>query len=314
MADNYTTEAEILLVGFNTTWEQGVIVFIAIFTIYLLTISANILIISLVRANRRFHKPMYFFLSNFSFLEIWYTSATLPKMLTDFLSKKRYISLKGCIVQFYFCAVLGSMENYLLAVMSLDRFIAICYPLRYPILMNDKACVQLAGGVWFMSFMSPLLPVVFLSQLSFCGPRVIDHFFCDFSPLMELSCTRNSISEISYTYIARFIILGCFTLIMVSYIFIILTIVKLPSTSGRQNAFATCTSHLTVVFIYYGTVIFIYVCPYESLSVNKVVSVVYAAVTPLLNPIIYTLRNQEVKAALKRVIIKLKELERATVN
>nr|XP_033779088.1 olfactory receptor 11L1-like [Geotrypetes seraphini] len=298
------------------TWEQGVVVFIIFLTIYLLTVTDNILIIILVRVNRRLHKPMYFFLSNFSFLEIWYTSATIPKMLADLLSTNISISQKACILQFYFCAALGAMENYLLAVMSLDRFIAICYPLRYPVVMNDRVCAQLAGGAWFMSFMSPLLPAVSLSQLSFCGPRVIDHVFCDFSPLMELSCTRNTISEISYGFIARFVILGCFSLIMVSYVFIIMTIVKMSSTSGRQNAYTTCASHLTVVFIYYGTVIFIYVCPsvHESLYVNKVVFVFYAVVTPLLNPIIYSLRNQEVRAALKRIVIKLKGLERITVK
>ncbi|XP_030042499.1 olfactory receptor 11L1-like [Microcaecilia unicolor] len=298
MADNDTTEPEFLLIGFNMTWEQGVVVFIIFFTFYFLTISSNILIITLVRVNRRLHKPMYFFLSNFSFLEIWYTSVTVPKMLADFLSKKRSISHKACILQFYFFCFFGAMENYLLAVMSLDRFIAICYPLRYPVVMNDRVCTQLVGGAWFMSFLAPLLPAVSLSQLSFCGPREIDHVFCDFSPVMELSCTRNSVSEISFSFIARFIIMGCFVMIMVSYIFIISTIMKMPSTSGRHNAFTTCASHLTVVFIYYGTVIFIYVCPTvrESLYMNKVVSVFYVVVTPLLNPIIYSLRNQEMRA------------------
>nr|XP_033781484.1 olfactory receptor 11L1-like [Geotrypetes seraphini]XP_033781485.1 olfactory receptor 11L1-like [Geotrypetes seraphini] len=313
MADNDTTELEFLIAGFNVTWEQGVIAFTIFFTIYLLTVLANILIITLVRLDRHLQKPMYFFLTNFSFLEIWITTATVPIMLAELL-RKISISQKACILHFYFCAILGAMENYLLAVMSLDRFIAICYPLRYPVVMNDRVCVQLAGGAWFMSFMSPLLPAVSFSQLSFCGPRVIDHFYCDFSPLIALSCTRNSISEISFRFLARFIILGCFTLIMLSYVFIIMTIVKMPSTSGRRNAFTTCTSHLTVVFIYYGTLIFIYVCPYESNCLNKMVSVVYTAVTPLLNPIIYTLRNQEVKAALKRTLVKLKELERVNVK
>nr|XP_033779089.1 olfactory receptor 11L1-like [Geotrypetes seraphini] len=298
------------------TWKQGVLVFIIFITIYLLTVSANILIITLVTVNRRLQKPIYFFLSNFSFLEIWYTSVTIPKMLADFLSKKSSISQKACILQFYFLFFFGAMENYLLAVMSLDRFIAICYPLHYPVVMNDRVCARLAGGAWFMSFVSPLLPAISLSRLSFCGPRVIDHIFCDFSPLMELSCTTNTVSEISFRFIARFVILGCFSLIMVSYIFIISTIVKMSSTSGRQNAYTTCASHLTVVFIYYGTVIFIYVCPsvHESLYVNKVVFVFYVVVTPLLNPIIYSLRNQEVRAALKRIVIKLKGLERITVK
>ncbi|XP_029437392.1 olfactory receptor 11L1-like [Rhinatrema bivittatum] len=316
MAENNTVVLEFMLVGFPMTRKQEVVVFTIFLLIYVLTISANILIITLVRVSRCLHKPMYFFLSNFSFLEIWYTSVTVPKMLADLVSTKSTISRNGCILQFYFFFFLGAMENYLLAVMSLDRFIAICYPLRYPAIMNERACAQLAGGAWIISCMSPLLPAVSMSQLSFCGPRVIDHIFCDFSPLMKLSCTRNSISEISFMLIARAVILGCFALIMVSYIFIILTIMRMPSTAGRQNAFATCASHLTVVFIYYGTVIFIYVCPtvQESIHLNKVVSVFYAVVTPLLNPIIYSLRNQEVKAALKRAIIKFRGLERVAVK
>ncbi|XP_029437393.1 olfactory receptor 6Y1-like [Rhinatrema bivittatum] len=312
MADNDTTGIEFLLLGLSMTWEQRVMTFVIFLLIYLLTILANILIIALVRVDRSLRKPMYFFLSNFSFLEIWYTSVTIPKMLADFLSKRRSISENGCIAQFYFLFFFGAMENLLLSVMALDRFVAICYPLRYPAVMNDRMCAQLVGGCWIGSCVALLMPAVPMSKLSFCGPLVMDHIFCDFSPLLKLSCTRNSFSEISFLFLAWVVILGCFTLIMVSYVFIILTILRMPSAAGRQNAFATCASHLLVVFIYYGTVIFMYIRPsaHESYYLDKVVSIFYAVVTPLLNPIIYSLRNQEVKAALKRTIIKLKGLKR----
>ncbi|XP_030042497.1 olfactory receptor 11L1-like [Microcaecilia unicolor] len=308
MTEGNITGTNFEIVGFQLTQTQGSILFLFFLLIYILSTSTNILIITVVRTDRHLHKPMYFFLSNFSFLEIWYTSVTVPRMLADFLSKSRSISRNGCITQFYFLFFLGATENFLLAVMSLDRFVAICYPLRYPAVMNDKMCSNLALASWIISFLVILMPAIPLSQLPFCRPFVIDHIFCDFSPLLKLSCKRNSISEMSFLLIAWAVILGCFTSIMVSYSFIILTVIKMPSAAGRKHAFTTCASHLLVVFIYYGTVIFMYVRPsaHESYNLDKVVSVFYCAVTPLLNPIIYSLRNKEVKTALRRMIIKLK--------
>ncbi|XP_030042495.1 olfactory receptor 11H4-like [Microcaecilia unicolor] len=312
MEENDTTGTDFLLAGFPMTWEQEVIAFFVFLFIYVLTVLSNILIIALVRVDRCLHKPMYFFLSNFSFLEIWYISCTIPKMLSDFLSKKKSVSKNGCIVQFYFLFFCGAMENLLLSVMAFDRFIAICYPLRYPAVMNDTTCSRLAGGCWITSFLIMLLPAVPMSQLPFCGPFIIDHVFCDFAPLLKLSCIRNSLSEISFLFLAWVVLLGSFVLIMISYVFIISTIVKTSSGSGKQNAFTTCSSHLLVVFLYYGTVLFIYVRPsaQATFDVDKVVSVFYCMVTPLLNPLIYSLRNQDVRSALKRMIIKLRGLKR----
>nr|XP_033779091.1 olfactory receptor 6Y1-like [Geotrypetes seraphini] len=310
MAENDTTGADFLLVGFLLSQEQEVIAFTIFLFIYIFTIMANILIIVLVRVDQSLHKPMYFFLSNFSFLEIWYITTIIPKMLADILSKRRFISHNGCITQFYFFFVFGAMENLLLGVMALDRFLAICYPLRYPILMNDKTCIQLAGGCWVFSCVSLLLPSVSMYQLSFCEPLVIDHIFCDFSPLMKLSCNRYSLSEVSFTFLSWVLILCCFLLIMMSYIFIIATILRMSSAARRQNVFATCASHLMVVLIYYGSAMFTYIRPptHESFPFDKVVFVFCIVGTPLMNPIIYSLRNQEVKAAIMRLIARLKRL------
>ncbi|XP_030042496.1 olfactory receptor 6Y1-like [Microcaecilia unicolor] len=310
MAENDTTGADFLLVGFLMSQKQGVIAFTIFLFIYTVTIMANILIIVLVRMDQSLHKPMYFFLSNFSFLEIWYITTIVPKMLADILSKRRLISHNGCITQLYFFFVFGAMENLLLGVMALDRFLAICYPLHYPIFMNDRTFVQLTGGCWVFSCVSLLLPAVSMYQLSFCGPLVIDHVFCDFSPLMKLSCKRNSLSEVSFTIISWIVILCCFFLIMMSYIFIIVTILRMSSTARRQNAFATCASHLMVVLIYYGSAMFIYIRPpgHESFPFDKVLFVFCVVATPLMNPIIYSLRNQEVKTAMKRMIARLKVL------
>nr|XP_033779092.1 olfactory receptor 6Y1-like [Geotrypetes seraphini] len=312
MEGNDTTGTDFQLAGFSMTWKQEILAFFIFLLIYVLTVVANILIIALVRLDRSLHKPMYFFLSNFSFLEIWYTSCTIPKMLSDFLSKKKSISKNGCIVQFYFLFFCGAVENLLLSVMALDRFVAICYPLRYPAVMNNSMCVRLAGGCWVASCLVVLLPAVPLSKLPFCGLLMIDHVFCDFSPLLRLSCMRNSLSEISFLFLAWVILLGSFILIMISYIFIISTIVKMSSAGGRHNAFTTCASHLLVIFLYYGTVLFIYVRPsaQQTFDLDKVISVFYCMVTPLLNPLIYSLRNQEVRTALKRMINKLRGLKR----
>ncbi|XP_053305587.1 olfactory receptor 6Y1-like [Spea bombifrons] len=254
--------------------------------------------------NRQLQKPMYFFLSNFSFLEIWYISVTVPKMLYDFLSLRKTISLVGCLTQFYFFFFFGSTENLLLVIMSFDRYIAICYPLQYLIIMNERFCQVLAAASWLTSVIAMIIVIIPVSQLSFCGVNEIDHVFCDFSPLVKISCNGSTLTEIIFFLLAGVVMIGCFTLIMASYVRILLTVLSTSSSSGLRNALTTCTSHLIVVFIYYGTVMFMYMRPSAMVTyhTDKIVSVFYSTLTPFLNPIIYSLRNKEVKEAIKRTL------------
>ncbi|XP_075424068.1 olfactory receptor 6Y1-like [Ascaphus truei] len=300
--DNITIVNEFILQGFPLGHQEKSVLFVVFLLIYLLSITTNVLIISIVRANRRLHKPMYFFLSNFSFLEIWYISVTVPKMLVDFLSSRKTISAVGCLTQFYFFFFFGSTENFLLAIMSFDRYIAICNPLRYLIIMSDTFCKVLAAGAWIVSAIAMVIVIIPVTRLSFCGSQEIDHVFCDFSPLVKISCHGAKLSEIIFFFLAGLVILGCFTLIMASYVHIMITVLATSSASELRNALTTCTSHFLVVFIYYGTVIFMYVRPSATRSFHgdKVVSVFYSALTPLLNPLIYSLRNKEVKEAIRR--------------
>ncbi|XP_075424069.1 olfactory receptor 6B9-like [Ascaphus truei] len=299
---NVTMLNVFILGGFHLGHQGQAVLFVVFFIIYLLSITANILIIIIVRTNRRLHNPMYFFLSNFSFVEIWYISVTVPKILVDLLSSRKTISADGCFIQFYFLFFFGSTENFFLAIMSFDRYVAICYPLRYLIIMSDTFCKVLAAGAWIVSAIIVVIVIIPLTRLSFCGSQEIDHVFCDFSPLVKFSCHGSKSIEIIFFFLAGLVILGCFTLIMVTYVHIMITVLATSSASGLRNAFTTCASHFFVVFIYYGTVIFMYVRPTarRSFHGDKVISVFYSALTPLLNPLIYCLRNKEVKEAMRR--------------
>ncbi|XP_053555824.1 olfactory receptor 5F1-like [Bombina bombina] len=297
---NVTAIAMFILQGFAIGYKQQIFLFVMFLFIYLLSITFNTLIIFMVRTERRLHKPMYFFLSNFSFLEIMYISDTVPKMMSDFLSQKKTISVACCITQLYFLFLFGSIENLLLVIMSFDRYVAICYPLQYVIIMSERFCRLLAAAAWMFSVVILMIIIIPVTQLSFCDSNIIDHVFCDFAPVVKISCQGATLCEIVFFLIAGLVILGCFTLIMASYIHIIIIVYATSSGSGLRNAFATCASHFIVVFIYYGTVIFMYVRPSVMVSFHedKVISVFYSAVTPLLNPVIYSLRNKDVKESI----------------
>ncbi|XP_063794738.1 olfactory receptor 6F1-like [Pseudophryne corroboree] len=263
----------------------------------------NMLIITLVWTQSKLKTPMYFFLCNLSFLEICYTSVTLPKMLDDLLHMHQRIFVIGCIAQCYFFFVLGAIENYILAVMAYDRYLAICNPLRYSSIMSHVRCWHLALACWFCSILSSFLPLYWLCHLSFCGPNQINHFFCDVIPLLNISCTDVSMLKTYFFVFLWIIVFGCLLFIIVSYWKIILTIFRIPS--GKYKAFSTCVSHFTVVLIYYGSVILIYVrSPNEqAFEYDKSVSVLYVVVTPLLNPIIYSLRNKELRKSMNLIQI-----------
>ncbi|NXW11816.1 OR6F1 protein, partial [Fregetta grallaria] len=271
---------------------------------YILALLGNFSIMVLVRSNPQLHTPMYFFLSNFSFLEIWYTTACVPKALVVVLGKDRTISFDNCLLQMYFVFSLGCTEYFLLAAMAYDRCLAICFPLHYNSIMNRTLLTQLIFGSWLCGFLSITIPAYMISTLSFCGPNVIDHFFCDIAAWIVLSCTDTSLVELASFIIAVIVILGSCTITLVSYIYIISTILRIPSAVDQQRAFSTCSSHLTVVIIWYGSTIFLHVRPSlkDTLDLTKAVHVLNTIVTPLLNPFIYSLRNKEVKKALKRTI------------
>ncbi|XP_072742321.1 olfactory receptor 6B1-like [Ciconia boyciana] len=300
---NSTKFQEFILLGFPTIMELQMLLFFILLVAYMLTILENILIIILIKMNHQLHKPMYFFLSNLSFLEAWYISVTVPKLLLNFLVESKNISFAGCMTQLYFFSSLICTECVLLAVMAYDRYVAICNPLRYLVIMNHQLCMQLVTCSWLIGFLASMLKVFFISQLSFCGSNVINHFFCDISPLLNISCADMTMAEIVDFILALLILLVPLSVTIISYICIISTILHIPTAQGRKKAFSTCVSHLTVVIIFFSATLFMYARPkrIHPFDLNKVVSIVYTIVTPMLNPFIYCLRNQEVKGALKKI-------------
>ncbi|XP_032091935.1 olfactory receptor 6B1-like [Thamnophis elegans] len=302
---NQTVIKEFILLGFTHIQNIRIILLLVFLIIYIMTIAGNILIVLLVATDRHLHTPMYFFLGNLSCLESFYSSAILPRMLASFFSGDRSISINGCFVQHYFFAYLAAVECYLLSAMSYDRYVAICKPLHYVFVMNGKLCLLLAAGSWVTGFIASTITIILMSRLVFCGPNEIDHFFCDTYPIMQLSCSNTLLLRILILTFVSLFTLPPFTLTLLSYTFIISTIFKIPSTIGKQKAFSTCSSHLIVVTIYYGSITVAYALPdSNSLSNwNKVISAFYTILTPLINPLIYSLRNKEVKDSLQRSIV-----------
>ncbi|KAM9120722.1 olfactory receptor 11A1-like [Pangshura tecta] len=268
--------------------------------------AGNILIMVLVVTDQHLHTPMYFFLGNLSCLETCYTSTILPRMLASFLTGDRTISVTGCLMQLYFFGSLVDTECYLLAVMSYDRYLAICKPLHYGTRMNNRFCFQLAAGSWISAFLAVIIVIILMSQLIFCGPIEIDHFFCDLAPMIKLSCSDTHKMEFVTFWGSVLFTLPPFLLTMTSYVYIIIAILRIPSTTGRQKAFSICSSHLIVVTIFYGTLMIVYILPKtEKLrELNKVFSLCYTVLTSLLNPLIYSLRNKDVKLAFRKAVRK----------
>ncbi|KAJ1059670.1 hypothetical protein K5549_004108 [Capra hircus] len=286
---NQTRVTEFIFLGFSGVLYLRLALFVIFLTVYLLSLMGNTLIIFIVLMDSTLQTPMYIFLGNLSFLEIWYTTVTVPKLLATCLSQVVTISVSECI---------------LLAVMAYDRYLAICSPLRYSFLMSLQVCLQFSAGSWIGGFIAPLLPTILISYLNFCGPQKINHFFCDSDPIFKLSCSDTFLVEaLGYTC-SSVVILSSFLLTMSSYGNIVVTIIKLSSREARKKTFSTCASHLTVVTIYYGTIIFAYVRPPAkyNFTMGKVISVFYCVVTPLVNPLVYTLRNKDVKKAFRKVL------------
>ncbi|XP_053902150.1 olfactory receptor 6N1-like [Malaclemys terrapin pileata] len=303
---NQMNITEFILLGFGDLPQLHILLFLVFLVIYAVTVAGNILIIVLVVTDQHLHTPMYFFLGNLSCLETCYTSTILPRVLAGLLTGDRTISVTGCITQLYFFASLAAAECCLLSAMSYDRYLAMCKPLHYAALMNGSCCIKLVVGSWIGGFISVAFLITMISQLTFCGPNEIDHFFCDFRPIIKLSCTDTYMVEVASFISSSIFTLPPFLLTVTSYVYIISTILRIPSTTGRQKAFSTCSSHLIVVTIFYGTLIMVYlVSESDALrDLNKVFSVFYGVLTPLLNPLIYSLRNKEVKEALRKALLR----------
>ncbi|XP_065270046.1 olfactory receptor 6N1-like [Emys orbicularis] len=303
---NQTTITKFILLGFGDLPQLDILLFLLFLVIYIVTVAGNILTIALVVTDQHLHTPMYFFLGNLSCLETSFTSTILPRVLASLLTGDKSISVMGCITQFYFFGSLAGTECLLLSVMSYDRYLAICKPLHYAALMNDRLCLQLVVGLWIGGFLSLTIFVFMMSQLTFCGPNEIDDFFFDFRPIIKLSCTDNRMVEFASFISTSIFTLPPFLLTVASYVCIISNILRIPSTTGRQKAFSTCSSHLIMVTIFYGTLIMVYlVSGSDTLrDLNKVFSFFYGVLTPLLNPLIYSLRNKEVKEALRKALLR----------
>ncbi|XP_063288435.1 olfactory receptor 6Q1-like, partial [Pelobates fuscus] len=275
-------------------------IFIPFLLVYIFTVLENFVIVVLILQDSRLHKPMYVFLGNLSFLDIWYVSVTLPNMLTNILTGNHEISFRACVAQLFIFTFLSAVECYLLAVMAYDRHVAICSPLRYTSIMQDKLVFCLLTWTWSFGLITQILPLWFLTQLDFCGSNKVDHYFCDTSPVVKLSCGDNMVKEVVDFIVSVFILISSLIVIIASYTSITLSIIKMSSSQRRHKAFSTCTSHLAVVCLFYGTMGFTYMRLEVDLPFleNKLVSVFYSVITPTLNPVIYTLRNKEVKCAL----------------
>uniref|UniRef100_A0A8C8Y9G0 Olfactory receptor n=1 Tax=Prolemur simus TaxID=1328070 RepID=A0A8C8Y9G0_PROSS len=305
---NHSVVREFVLLGFSHLHEFQVLLFALILFIYVLTVLGNLAIITLTCLDSRLHSPMYFFLCNFSFMEMLVTSTVVPRMLADLLSTHKTMSLAECLTQSFFYFSLGSTTFLILTVMAFDRYVAICHPLHYPTIMRGPVCVELVMACWVVGFLSIISPTLQKTRLQFCGSKVIDHY-CDSAPLLKLSCSDTHHIERLDFFLSLLFVLATMLLILVSYVLIVAVVLRIPSSSGRHKAFSTCASHLTVVVLGYGSAIFIYVRPGKghSTHLNKVVALMTAVVTPFLNPFIFTFRNEKVKEVIqdmtKRILL-----------
>ncbi|PNI65742.1 OR6M1 isoform 1 [Pan troglodytes] len=308
---NWSTVTEFTLIAFPALLEIRISLFVVLVVTYTLTATGNITIISLIWIDHRLQTPMYFFLSNLSSLDILYTTVITPKLLACLLGEEKTISFAGCMIQTYFYFFLGTVEFILLAVMSFDRYMAICDPLHYTVIMNSRACLLLVLGCWVGAFLSVLFPTIVVTRLPYCR-KEINHFFCDIAPLLQVACINTHLIEKINFLLSALVILSSLAFTTGSYVYIISTILRIPSTQGRQKAFSTCASHITVVSIAYGSNIFVYVRPNQnsSLDYDKVAAVLITVVTPLLNPFIYSLRNEKVQEVLRETVNRIMTLIR----
>ncbi|XP_015332592.1 olfactory receptor 5D18 [Marmota marmota marmota] len=304
LTDRNKSGATFTLLGFSYYPELQVPLFLVFLAIYSVTVVGNIGMIAIIKINPKLHTPMYFFLSHLSFVDFCYSSTVAPNMLVNLVAKDRSISFSGCVVQFFFFCTFVVTESFLLAVMAYDRFVAICNPLLYTVAMSQKLCAVLVTGSYAWGVACSLILTCSALQLSFHGSNTIDHFFCEFSSLLSLSCSDPHTNYLLLFIFATFNEVSTLFIILTSYMFIVVTILRMRSASGRHKAFSTCASHLTAISIFHGTILFLYCVPNSKNSRHtvKVASVFYTVVIPMLNPLIYSLRNKDVKDTVSKVL------------
>ncbi|XP_077908488.1 olfactory receptor 6C6-like [Ictidomys tridecemlineatus] len=304
---NQSMEIEFILLGLTDDPQIQIVIFLFLFLNYSLSLMGNLIIILLTLLDPRLKTPMYFFLRNFSFLEVIFTTVCIPRFLITIVNGDKTISYNNCVAQLFFFLLLGVTEFYLLAAMSYDRYVAICKPLHYPVIMNSRVCYLLVLSSWATGFLIIFPPLVMGLKLDFCASRIIDHFMCETSPILQISCTDTHVLEMMSLVLAVLTLAITLVLVILSYACIVRTILKFPSAQQRTKAFSTCTSHMIVVSMTYGSCIFMYIKPSakERVTVSKGVALLYTSVAPLLNPFIYTLRNQQVKEVFWDVLHKI---------
>ncbi|XP_078508769.1 olfactory receptor 8D1-like [Lissotriton helveticus] len=301
---NRTSVTEFIFLGLAEDSELQVPLFVFFLLVYIITVVGNISIMTLIRLTPHLHTPMYILLFNLSFVDICYSTIITPNMLVNVISNKKTITLSGCMAQMFFFGGIGSVEVFLLAVMSYDRFVAICKPLLYNSIMTNNVCAFLVSGAYVIGFLHSLLHVLCLLRLSFCDSNKIAHFYCDLPPLLKLSCSDISLNVAILIFLTGGLILGSLALILISYAYILYTILKIRSSETRWTAFSTCSSHFFCVIMCFGTLVFMYVRPRSNYSMDqdRIASVFYAVMIPMLNPLIYSLRNKDVKEALRKIM------------
>ncbi|ELW64644.1 olfactory receptor 1J4 isoform X1 [Tupaia chinensis] len=304
MRENQSSVSEFLLLGLPIRPEQQGLFFALFLGMYLTTVLGNLLIILLIRLDSRLHTPMYFFLSHLALTDVSFSSVTVPKMLVNMHTQDQSILYAGCVTQMYFFIFFGCIDNLLLGVMAYDRYVAICHPLHYTTIMRENLCISLVAGSWLFSCSSAMSHTLSLVRLSFCADNTIPHFFCDLAALLKLSCSDTSINELVIFTVGALGIIIPLVGILVSYVRIGISILRVPSAKGICKALSTCGSHLSVVFLFYGTIMVLYIFPSSNNSNDKdiIASVMYTVVTPMLNPFIYSLRNRDMKGALGRLL------------
>ncbi|XP_006158433.1 olfactory receptor 5B2-like [Tupaia chinensis] len=306
--ENTTKVTHFILLGLTNTTDLQIPLFVLFTLIYLITLTGNLGMMVLIMLDSRLHTPLYFFLSNLSFVDLCYSTTITPKVIAGFLIQDKVISYNACAAQLFFFVALATVENLLLASMAYDRYAAVCKPLHYTTIMTTSMCARLAVGPYIYGFLTASIYICNTFNLSFCKSNVVHQFFCDFPAVMALSCSDKHISELILLFISSFNVSFGLLVIMISYLFIFITILKMHSSRGHQKALSTCASHLTAVSIFYGTIIFMYLQPSSnhSMDTDKIASVFYTMVIPMLNPVVYSLRNKEVKNAFKKVVEKTK--------
>ncbi|XP_004467073.2 olfactory receptor 5A1 [Dasypus novemcinctus] len=303
---NSSSVTMFILLGFADHPELQVFLFVTFLGIYLMTLAWNMALIFLIKSDTHLHTPMYFFLSNLSFIDICYSSTVAPKMLTDFFKDQKTISFMGCAAQFFFFVGMGLTECFLLTAMAYDRYAAISSPLLYTTIMSQGLCTHMVVGAYVGGFLSSLIQVSSIFQLHFCGPNIINHFFCDLPPVLALSCSDTFLTQVVNFLVVVTVGGTSFLILLISYSYIVAAVLKIHSVAGRWKAFSTCASHLMVVTLLFGTALFMYLRPSSSYSLgrDKMVSVFYSLMIPMLNPLIYSLRNKEIKDAMRKALEK----------